>query len=279
MEKDRLYMNEIITITTDFGLKDHYSGALKGAILSVNPQARIVDIAHLIAPGAISEGAFVLAHSCRYFPRGTVHLAVVDPGVGSSRRPILIETEDYCFVGPDNGIFSRAIESEKILRVIHLTDGSYFRKDVSATFHGRDIFGPVAGHLTLGVSPSMFGPEITDPVIIGRKTPLLKDGVVAGTVIYVDRYGNLVTDIRAESIADLGPQVETSIKGHLIRGVKRSYSYCEGKTPALIIGSTGLLEIAIDSEDASQALGVATGERVVVRQASLDGGAEKQGGL
>ena len=109
MEKDRLYMNEIITITTDFGLKDHYSGALKGAILSVNPQARIADITHLIAPGAISEWAFVLAHSCRYFPRGTVHLAVVDPGVGSSRRPILIETEDYSFVGPDNGIFSLAL--------------------------------------------------------------------------------------------------------------------------------------------------------------------------
>lgn len=264
-------MNGIITITTDFGLKDHYNGALKGAILSVNPRARLVDITHLIAPGAISEGAFVLAQAFDCFPRGTIHLAVVDPGVGSTRRPILIETGQYCFVGPDNGIFSRAIENEKIMRVVHLTEGSYFRKDVSATFHGRDIFGPVAGHLTLGVRPSMLGPEITDPVIIGRTAMPVEGGAVAGTVIYVDRYGNLVTDIRADSIAGLGPQVEATIKGHLIRGIKISYSYCEPKAPSLIIGSTGLLEIAIDSEDASKALRVEAGEMVIVRRSRLNG--------
>lgn len=262
-----LDMKEIITITTDFGLKDPYHGALKGAILSVNPQACLVDITHLISPGAISEGAFVLSQSYRYFPRGTVHLAVVDPGVGSIRRPILIETEDYCFVGPDNGIFSLAIENERVVRVVHLTEGSYFRKDVSSTFHGRDIFGPVAGHLTLGVPTSRFGPEITDPVFTGRKALSLEDGTVSGTVIYVDRYGNLVTDIKAESIAGFGAHVEASLKGHLIRGVKRSYSYCESKTPSLIIGSTGLLEIAIDSENASLALGAQAGEKVLVRQA------------
>ncbi len=260
-------MKEIITITTDFGLKDPYHGALKGAILSVNPQACLVDITHLIPPGAISEGAFVLSQSCRYFPRGTVHLAVVDPGVGSTRRPILIETEDYCFVGPDNGIFSQAIESERVVRVVHLTEGSYFRKDVSHTFHGRDIFGPVAGHLTLGVRPSMFGPEITDQLIIRRKEPTTENGSVSGTVIYVDRYGNLVTDIHAESVAGFGAHVEASIKGHVIRGIDICYSNSAGKGLALLIGSTGLLEIATFSEDASQALGVEAGERVVVRQA------------
>ncbi len=260
-------MKEIITITTDFGLKDPYHGSLKGAILSVNPQAHLVDITHLIGPGAISEGSFVLSQSYRYFPRGTVHLAVVDPGVGSRRRPILIETEDYCFVGPDNGLFSRAIENERVVRVVHLTEGSYFRKDVSSTFHGRDIFGPVAAHLTLGVSTSRFGPEITDQVVIGRSAPPAEDGAVGGEVIYVDRYGNLVTDIRAESIAGLDAEIEASIKGYVIRGLKRSYSYAEGKVPSIIIGSTGLLEIAINSDNASMAIGAAVGEKVMVRQA------------
>lgn len=260
-------MKEIITITTDFGLKDPYHGALKGAILSVNPQACLVDITHLIPPGAISEGAFVLSQSYRYFPRGTVHLAVVDPGVGSTRRPILIETEDYCFVGPDNGIFSLAIESERVVRVVHLTEGSYFRNDVSSTFHGRDIFGPVAGHLTLGVRPSMFGPEITDQVMIRRKEPVTEEGSISGTVIYVDRYGNLVTDISAESIAGFGAHVEALIKGRVIRGIEVCYSNCSGKGLALLIGSTGLLEVAIDSDNASLAIGAQAGEKVVVRQA------------
>lgn len=259
----------IITLTTDFGLKDPYLGAMKGAILSVNPAARIVDITHMITPGDIREGALVLKDSYSYFPPGTIHVGVVDPGVGGARRPLLIETERFLFVGPDNGLFSPALEREKVLRVIQLTDKRFFSKTVSPTFHGRDIFGPVAAHLSLGADPSGFGVSVEGiERIEGLAGPEQKreEGSVAGSVIYVDSYGNLITDIEEGDIESLrSSPVEVVIKGRSLDGIVETYSEVEEEALAALIGSSGRLEVAVNLGSAQKLLGAGVGERVVVR--------------
>lgn len=260
-------MERIITLTTDFGLKDPYLGAMKGAILSVNAAARIVDITHMITPGDILEGALVLKDACAYYPHGTVHVAVVDPGVGGARRPVLIETERYIFVGPDNGVFSRALEKEKVLRIVHLTEKKFFSKTVSPTFHGRDIFGPVAAHLSLGADPSAFGEPIERlerPAVFEQKRG---DGtVVTGAVIYVDSYGNLITDIEEEDISSLRQAgLEVVIKGWSLDGIKETYSAVGEGALAALIGSSGRLEVAVNLGSAQKMLEAGVGERVVVR--------------
>jgi S-adenosylmethionine hydrolase len=154
---DKSSSERIITLTTDFGLKDPWAGIMKGVILSINPGARVVDITHFVTPQNIIEGAFILSQSCPRFPAGTIHVAVVDPGVGGKRNPILVETEGFFLIGPDNGLFSLVLEKERVKRVIRLTRREYFLPDVSTTFHGRDIFAPVAAHLSLGVDPASFG--------------------------------------------------------------------------------------------------------------------------
>ncbi len=153
-------MQKIMTLTTDFGLKDPYIGAMKGAILSINPSVLITDITHMISPGNVLEGALVLSEAYKFFPKGTIHVGVVDPGVGGRRLPVLIETDRYSFIGPDNGLFSLAVRKEKVRRVVRLSSRGYFLKKVSSTFHGRDIFGPAAAHLSLGVDPGKFGNAI-----------------------------------------------------------------------------------------------------------------------
>lgn len=264
----------IITLTTDFGLKDPYLGAMKGAMLSINPKATIADISHLITPGNILEGAFVLAGAYSYFPDGAVHVGVADPGVGGGRRPILIETERYLFVGPDNGLLSLAVEREKVRRVVRLTEKKYFLKEVSSTFHGRDIFGPVAAHLTLGVSPGAFGDPLKEgPVSIGIPRPSVRNGVVKGTVIYVDSFGNLITNIKAGDLtAGLGPgykdRLEAEIKGFAIQGLSKTYSAVAKGAAAAIIGSSNHMEIAVNQGKASEVLGAQAGEGVIVRLAS-----------
>ncbi|MBI5492500.1 MAG: SAM-dependent chlorinase/fluorinase [Deltaproteobacteria bacterium] len=257
-------MARIITLTTDFGLRDPYQGAMKGAILSINPEAGLIDITHLIAPGNILEGAFVLFESCGFFPRGTIHLGVVDPGVGGERRPILLETEDCIFVGPDNGLFSIAAKG-KVRRVIHLTKKEYFRSEVSSTFHGRDIFGPVAAHLSLGADPGVLGEETGSFNEVELPATEKRGGAIYGAVIYIDSFGNLITNISKVDALGLGGVLEAEINGFSISGLKRTYCDVKKGAPVMLIGSSDFLEIAVSSGRASTELKAKVGDKVLLR--------------
>lgn len=259
-------MKKIITLTTDFGLKDPYVGALKGAVLSINPRVEIIDITHLITPGNIIEGAFVLKDAFGFFPKGTIHVGVVDPGVGGVRKPILIETERYLFVGPDNGLFTQALEKEKVLRIVHLTKKEFFLKDVSNTFHGRDIFGPVASHLSLGVPPGSLGGSIENITELTLPKAQKEEGALKGEVIYIDSFGNLMTNIRKDDISSYKERaLEVTVMGKNIGGIKKTYADAEKGALVALFGSSNCLEIAVNSGSASKVLGASVGERVVLR--------------
>ncbi|MEW5925802.1 MAG: SAM-dependent chlorinase/fluorinase, partial [Candidatus Zixiibacteriota bacterium] len=191
----------VITITTDFGLVDNYAGIIKGIILYLNPCARIIDISDNVPPFNIEAGSYLLETAYHNFPPGTVHLGVVDPGVGTKRKSLVVETEDHFFVGPDNGLFS-FLGQRQIKRIVSLTNKKYFLKDVSPTFHGRDIFAPIAAYLSLGVQPGRFGPEIKSLIRPGRVRTKSKDGMVAGRIIYIDRFGNLVTSLKTDDLPE-----------------------------------------------------------------------------
>src|SRR5688572_12873501 len=192
----------IVTLLTDFGTADYFVGAMKGAVLAANPSAQVVDITHEVPAYDIEAGAFTLRAAFETFPEGTVHVAVVDPGVGSERRAVAVEGRGHAFVGPDNGIFGHVYERVRPFRVFHLTDESFFRPEVSATFHGRDIFAPVAGALSRGVRAGELGPQVFDFVRLPSAAPArLADGTLAGAVIHVDRYGNCVTNITPQDLS------------------------------------------------------------------------------
>lgn len=263
-------MDRIITITTDFGLRDPYQGAIKGVVLKLNPRANIVDITHLITPGDIVEGAFILSGAAPFFPESTVHLAVVDPGVGTRRRPVLIETARFFFVGPDNGLLSMAAERDGIKRVIELTNKEYFLPEVSETFHGRDIFAPVAAHLALGADPGSFGPLVQEAHGLESAQPTSEGGLLRGTVIHVDYFGNLITNIRGEYLMEhitrTGPgRVEAAINGRRISGLSSTYGSVEKGALAVLIGSSGYMEIALNRGSASKELGAGRGSGVELK--------------
>jgi S-adenosylmethionine hydrolase len=185
----------IITLTTDFGTRDGYVGAMKGVILGVAPTASVVDISHEISPQDVAEGAFVLASACPCFPPATIHVAVVDPGVGTERRGVLIETERYVLIGPDNGLFSGVLAVDPLVRAVSLENPSLMRPDVSATFHGRDVFAPAAAHIARGVPVAEFGPEVASPVELNLWRAESTSGCVTGRVVHIDGFGNCVTNI------------------------------------------------------------------------------------
>jgi len=258
----------IITLTTDFGRRDPYVAMMKGVILSINRDARIVDITHLITAGSVKEGASILADSHRYFPSGTVHVAVVDPGVGGPRRPIALATETHFFVGPDNGLFWPVIQASGQCHVIHLTDKRYWMKDISPTFHGRDIFAPVAAYLSQGVNPFLMGEKIDDPMSLPAPLPRKENNGLAGEIIRIDHFGNLITNITREH---LGPFLQSKgltirIGGLVLHRVNTTYSDVpEGQALALI-GSSDELEIAVNRGNAARDLGEGcrAGTKVVV---------------
>jgi len=257
-------MGSIITLTTDFNLKDHYAGAMKGAILSVHPLAALVDISHFIRAGDIFHGAFVMNGACGVFPPGTVHVGVVDPGVGGPRRALIVETERFLFVGPDNGLLSLASEGDGIKRIIEIREEKFLRAEVSATFHGRDIFGPVAGHLSRGVAPAEFGPETREMDMLSIPPPSFEDHVINGEVIHIDSYGNIITNIRAEFIASQlgGEEICLAIKGHVVEGLVHSYASISSKGLGVLTGSSGRIEVAAREADGAKILGAEVGDKV-----------------
>lgn len=248
----------VITVTTDFGMKDPYVGIMKGVILNINPGACIVDITHEIAPGNIIEGAHVLKDTYRFFPKGTIHIGVVDPGVGGNRRPIAIKTEDFFFVGPDNGLFWPIIEQDKNPFIIHLTNKRYFLPNISSTFHGRDIFAPVAAHISRGVGLDNMGVPIKDPVSLELERPQFYEDRILGQVIRVDHFGNLITNISEQDIVkQFGNKrsLKVKIADIGISGISRAYSDVKPGKFLAIIGSSGFLEISANLARASDMVG------------------------
>jgi S-adenosylmethionine hydrolase len=238
----------IITLTTDFGLSDPYVGIMKGVILSMNPAARVIDISHLIRAGSVLQAAGIIQESYTFFPKGTVHVAVVDPEVGTERRLILLETEEYFFVGPDNGIFWPIIVAYPDTEVIHLTESKYFLPNITHTFHGRDIFAPVAAHISRGVDPRKMGHAISDPVPLKIPRPLQTKEVLSGQIIRVDHFGNLITNILQKDLDQFSGSARPVIKiGDLvIEGVCKTYADASAGETLAMIGSSGLLEIAVN---------------------------------
>ena len=256
-----------ITLLTDFGLSDYYVGAVRGVIQSVNPAARTIDITHQIPAHDIEEAAFTLLACYKSFQKGTVHLAVVDPGVGSSRRAIAAMMGDYYFVGPDNGIFSYIFDQETNRRIREITVEDYFRHPVSQTFHGRDVFAPVAAELARGVSFESFGPEIRDEVRLKPLAPeVTKRGKLKGRIIHIDRFGNCVTNLDRQSFNGLEEhRVVLLINGKKTQSVQSSYSEVVGKHKLLAIwGSAGFLEISVRNRSAAKVLKAKRGNSVSV---------------
>jgi S-adenosylmethionine hydrolase len=253
----------IVTLTTDFGLADHFVGAMKGVILSIEPRTRIVDISHEIAPYSIPEAAFVLAQAYPCFPPGTVHVAVVDPGVGTSRRPILVEAAGQFFVAPDNGVLAMLYAREKH-KVRAVTREEYFRRPVSRTFHGRDVFAPVAAHLARGVPAARFGRLVTDYVRGDFAEPVPTGELRwTGRVLKVDRFGNLITNFSAAEFAGLETRAfEMRAGARRITPFLRSYAQGKPRRLFAIAGSSGLLEISSNQASAARLTGCAAGAEV-----------------
>jgi S-adenosyl-L-methionine hydrolase (adenosine-forming) len=259
----------LITLTTDFGTDDWFVGTMKGLIASITPKTTVVDITHAIASGDIRAGAFALAASYKYFRRGTVHVAVVDPGVGSKRRPIAVQTERYFFVCPDNGVLSYALRGEKIKAVRALENTAYFLKPVSQTFHGRDVFAPVAAHLARGLAIARLGPAVTNFVRLNWPEPKLHGKSIEGQVIYFDKFGNAITNIPGATFASLRGKHFEIFKGpKRICALATYYQAVRAGQAVAVPGSSGYLEIAVNGGDARAILGLDLGDRVEVRPAT-----------
>jgi S-adenosylmethionine hydrolase len=260
----------IITLTTDFGTHGPYVASMKGAILSVNPAAAIVDVSHEIAPQNVRAGALCIASVSRYFPAGSIHVVVVDPGVGSSRRLLCASMHGQLFLAPDNGVLSRCAAEAVGANVVALTESRYWRDPVSATFHGRDVLAPVAAHLSLGVPPQQLGPPVHDWVDLPWTAPVRSGPELAGEVIAIDHFGNLITNISRMNLpAPEASGARVMCGGTHIGHVFRTYSDVAEFELVALIGSTDLLEIAVRNGNAAQRLGAEVGTAVVVRLAEL----------
>jgi len=265
--------NGIVTLTTDFGLQDAYVGIMKGVILSIAPHAQIVDYTHGIHPGNILQAAHLLDSGYRYFPHGTIHVVVVDPGVGSTRRAIALQTPEAAFVGPDNGLFSLILETARQawgteIRLIELTESRFWLSAISATFHGRDIFAPVAAHLVRGTPVSELGTPVAELTPVQAFTPqVLRPGVVQGRIIHVDRFGNCITNLTTDHLhaIDIGRRIVVDISDQQLFGLFRTYSDGPTGIPMCLIGSSGQIELAVRNGSAAKHLGVDIGDKFRVR--------------
>lgn len=254
----------MIALLTDFGTSDYFVGSVKGVILSINPSITIVDIGHDIPPQDIEAGAFTLFASHSAFNAGTIFLAVVDPGVGSQRRPIIVKSGDHFFVGPDNGLFSYL--HDKTNKTFHVTNEKYFRHPVSPTFHGRDVFAPVAAYLSTGLQPTVFGSPITDAVRLPAWQPAkVKEGVWEAKIIHIDRFGNCVTSIRRETLsARMEKRAQLKVNGQTITSFRKFFSEGGNKKEKLfaVWGSAGFLEVASLNHSAAKRLKAKRGDKV-----------------
>ena len=270
----------IVVFTTDFGLSDAYAGVMKGVALGINPNLRLIDLTHQILPQNVAQGSFLLGINHLFFPDDAIHVAVVDPGVGTDRRPVLLSTPCGTFVSPDNGLLSGVVDRylESVpestgpvalpseLSAVHLTNPDYWRHPVSHTFHGRDIFTPVAAHLSLGVAPRDMGEPIDHLYYLPLPQPVSQGYAITGQVIYQDVYGNLVTNIPADNLPDV-ELVDVRIKGRSIVGLSRTFNDSRhvGEDGLIALaGSHGYLEVALPNGSAADSLAGSEGETVTV---------------
>lgn len=263
----------VITLTTDFGYDDPFAGVMKGVILKINPSATIVDITHGIRPHDIREAAYTIGMNYQYFPANTIHLVVVDPGVGSSRRPVLVEADRHYFIGPDNGVFSYIYSMpHEILQVVHVTSEHYFLSAVSPTFQGRDIFAPVAGWFSRGLPMSRFGELVSDYQKIPLSVPhLSQEGVLHGEVIHIDRFGNAITNITKTDLTMLlssgnGGPFRISLKEQEVL-LKQFYGQCCDKGLYCLLNSSGHLEFFMYQGRAADQYHISAGDQVSIRTA------------
>lgn len=260
----------MITLTSDFSFKDPYVAQMKGAILSINSKATIIDITHDVEKFNIRSGAFILASASSYFPKGTIHLAVVDPGVGTKRRPILIQTKESFFVGPDNGLLILAAKSQGIKHAYQLTNQQFMLPNVSCTFHGRDIYAPAAAYLEKGVKPAEFGLEIFDLVEPEFAKVKTKNNALIGQVLYIDSFGNIITNIGRKELSQSGIKeaIELKLKHQQLKmNIGKTYADTKPREALLLIGSHGFLELALNQGSATKEFKAKTGDRVEVHSA------------
>lgn len=250
----------VVALLTDYGLQDAYAGVMKGAILSANPRARIVDLTHDIPPQDVREGARILAAALPYFPDGTVFVAVVDPAVGTDRAILGVETDRHLLLAPDNGLLGFLVG--RALRKIRIAESKYFLQPLSQTFHGRDIFAPVAGRLSAGADLGRFGPAAKGMATLPRSEPrLARSGVLEGEVVSIDRFGNLITNIPGGMVP---PRARITVGRRTVRALSRSYAEAPKGGLLALVGSTGHLEISVNHGSARKAAGIQRGDRVLV---------------
>jgi len=242
----------LISLLTDFGLEDNYVGVMKAVILKINPKAKILDLSHNVERQNITEAALLLKSSFRYFPKGTIFLVIVDPGVGSKRKVIAVKTKNYIFVGPDNGVLSLALKETGIDKIIEISNKKYFLKPVSDTFHGRDIFSPVAGFLSKGVSLENFGKDINGFKDLDLPKVKIKDDKLFGEIIYIDGFGNLISNVQRDILYDFVDKRRFKIyfKKKIFEGINRSYAETKIGEPLVIFGSFNNLEISVNQRNA-----------------------------
>ncbi|MFB3897375.1 MAG: S-adenosyl-l-methionine hydroxide adenosyltransferase family protein [bacterium] len=258
---------KIITLTTDFGTSDTYLAQMKGVILSINPKAMIIDITHSISPQNIREAAFIFSTAYRYFPKGTIHVVVIDPGVGSERKALLVQTDNYYFLAPDNGVLSYVIQNEHTKHLIQLENRKYFLPSVSSTFHGRDIFAPAAAHLSLGIPATKFGPAAEKLIKFPIPEPGIIDTQIYGHILHIDHFGNIITDIsKAFWNQTIGKKKFSIVIGK--KKINRIVeTFAEGNPGDIIayFGSTEFLEIAIVNGNAVATLNIAMDEPIIIK--------------
>jgi S-adenosylmethionine hydrolase len=258
----------VVTLTTDFGTQDGNVGVMKGVILGLNPDVTIVDLTHDIPPQSVASAAYVLRRACGFFPPGTIHVVVVDPGVGTDRRAIALDTGSALFIAPDNGVLSYVLAdlepADRQPDLVHLTNPQYWLPDVSNVFHGRDVFSPVAAHLSLGLPISDLGPPIDDPVILPPPRFEKKPGEIAGQVMHIDRFGNLLTNIPGSDLMELGERITTRIGTVDIVGLTTTFGHGRPGDLIAYVDSSGHLAIAVVNGSAQAPLQCQVGQPVDV---------------
>jgi S-adenosyl-L-methionine hydrolase (adenosine-forming) len=266
-ERENPLPNAIITLTTDYGLNDHLVGTLKGVILKINPEATIVDITHNVTPFDLLDGALAIGSAYSYFPPRTIHVVVVDPGVGTERRPLLVTAENQYFVAPDNGVLSVIYEREENVVARHITAEHYYLQPVSKTFHGRDVFAPVAAWLSKGWQTASMGEEVTDYKKFALPRPKATDGVAKGIVMRVDAFGNLITNFRPEDLPEsalTNGEVKFQVGSQAVSRMVPTFASGNAGEPVAYIGSAGYVEIGVNKGSASRTLSIGRGAPVVL---------------
>jgi S-adenosylmethionine hydrolase len=260
-------MSALITLTTDFGTGSPYVAAIKGMILGMNPTARVIDISNEIPPQDVRHAAIVLAESTSWFPAGTIHVAVIDPGVGTARRLIYVHLDDQHYLAPDNGALSLLAKRNRPTRIIELANSEYWLPEVSHTFHGRDILAPVAAQLSLGLEPERLGPSLAQIQTLDWPEPVVTEDRIEGAVRWIDRFGNLITNITASMLAPgrSAGHLTIDCAGHEIAGLSECYGQHPPGTLAALVGSSGHLEIAVAEGSAAQMLSATVGAPVAIR--------------